>query len=418
MDSIRNAASGGGGGIGSHKKKAAGVRAWLLIDTIGDAQIVEEERQSIMRRTDPSVIKFVADLQIRLLRFQSATTIQEGSVSSDETGSGNSICNSHDDLMRSRIDQGPSKYSLGFQNGQMVLPYEFIVLEACLQAACSSLEDEATTLELEAHPALDKLASKISTLNLERVRQIKSRLLMISGRVQKVRDELESLLDDDEDMAEMYLTHKGMKKHLDGSCLSSASSQSENNDIDDEFFQPDMDDRTTEISLVGNDIPNDYEGNLSNIDAQDHFLAIQNSIRGDSNRSNTSITPSVFSEQLDVEELEMLLEAYFLQIDGTLNKLSTLREYVDDTEDYINIMLDDKQNQLLKFWVMLATGTLVLNVFGNVFGTLGMQIKIELFNNVNGSGRPEFWWFASAGTAGSIIMYVLAIAWCKHKGLA
>lgn len=27
----------------------------------------------------------------------------------------------------------------------------------------------------------------------------------------------------------------------------------------------------------------------------------------------------------DVEELEMLLEAYFVQIDGTMNKLSTVR---------------------------------------------------------------------------------------------
>lgn len=41
-------------------------------------------------------------------------------------------------------------------------------------------------MELEAHPALDKLTSKISTLNLERVRQIKSRLVAITGRVQKV----------------------------------------------------------------------------------------------------------------------------------------------------------------------------------------------------------------------------------------
>lgn len=28
--------------------------------------------------------------------------------------------------------------------------------------------------------------------------------------------------------------------------------------------------------------------------------------------------------KFDVEELEMLLEAYFVQIDGTLNKLSTV----------------------------------------------------------------------------------------------
>ncbi|KAE8697812.1 hypothetical protein F3Y22_tig00110610pilonHSYRG00502 [Hibiscus syriacus] len=68
---------------------------------------------------------------------------------------------------------------------------------------------QAKTLELEAHPALDKLTSKIIPLNLERVRQIKSQLVAITGLVQKVvRDELEHLLDDDEDMVEMYLTVK------------------------------------------------------------------------------------------------------------------------------------------------------------------------------------------------------------------
>ena len=30
------------------------------------------------------------------------------------------------------------------------------------------------------------------------------------------------------------------------------------------------------------------------------------------------------TNKFDVEELEMLLEAYFVQIDGTLNKLSTV----------------------------------------------------------------------------------------------
>lgn len=45
---------------------------------------------------------------------------------------------------------------------------------------------QALHLEMEAYPALDELTSKISTLNLERVRQIKSRLVAISGRVQKV----------------------------------------------------------------------------------------------------------------------------------------------------------------------------------------------------------------------------------------
>lgn len=46
---------------------------------------------------------------------------------------------------------------------------------------------QTQTLEQEAYPALDELTSNISTLNLERARQIKSRLVAISGRVQKVK---------------------------------------------------------------------------------------------------------------------------------------------------------------------------------------------------------------------------------------
>ncbi|KAL8116492.1 hypothetical protein AgCh_022852 [Apium graveolens] len=102
----------------------------------------------------------------------------------------------------------------------------------------------------------------------------------------------------------------------------------------------------------------------------------------------------------------MLLGAYFVQIDGTLNKLSTVEvrllmvpkslnlnsvlglldasvnhlkvvefgysanglecgkklpkaeRLCRCTEDYINIMLDDKQNQLLQMGVVLTTATL------------------------------------------------------------
>ncbi|KAH9329603.1 hypothetical protein KI387_001711, partial [Taxus chinensis] len=74
------------------------------------------------------------------------------------------------------------------ENGPKILPFEFRALEACLEAACNCLESETGTLEQEAYPALDELTSKVSTLNLERVRQIKSRLVAISGRVQKVMD--------------------------------------------------------------------------------------------------------------------------------------------------------------------------------------------------------------------------------------
>lgn len=96
--------------------------------------------------------------------------------------------------------------------------------------------------------------------------------------------------------------------------------------------------------------------------------------------------------------------------------LLKLREYVDDTEDYINIMLDDKQNHLLQMGVMLTTATLVVSAFVVVAGIFGMNIKIELFNP-DIAGMREFLWTVGGSTAGTIFLYVVAIAWCKHKRL-
>jgi hypothetical protein len=56
----------------------------------------------------------------------------------------------------------------------------------------------------------------------------------------QVRDELEHLLDDDEDMVELYMTEKLVQQQLEDS---STSSLNEGNDMDDDELQADSDDR-------------------------------------------------------------------------------------------------------------------------------------------------------------------------------
>ncbi|XP_057839318.2 magnesium transporter MRS2-3 isoform X2 [Cryptomeria japonica] len=232
-----------------------------------------------------------------------------------------------------------------FNNGPKVLPFEFRALEACLEAACSSLESE-------------------------------------------VRDELEHLLDDDGDMAEMYLTAKLMQK-LDGVC--------------------------SPTSFPGARGREEHE--LAHSDAEDEsgvevLNGTFNSLGGDKESSTSSRVHSG-TKGLDVEELEMLLEAYFVQIDGTLNKLSVLRGYVDDTEDYINIMLDGKQNHLLQMGVVLTTTTLIISLFVVVAGVMGMNVRISLFN----TGFPQWLQIVIGSTISCIFLDIVAIAWFKHKRL-
>lgn len=235
------------------------------------------------------------------------------------------------------------------------------------------LDSQAAELEIEAYPLLDELTSKISTLNLERVRRLKSRLVALTRRVQKVRDEIEQLMDDDGDMAEMYLTEK--KRRMES------------------LFCGDQ-------SLVGYrsaDGMQTVSAPVSPISSPPESRKLEKSLsiarsRHESTRSTESTTESI-------EELEMLLEAYFVVIDSTSNKLTSLKEYIDDTEDFINIQLDNVRNQLIQFELLLTTATFVVAIFGVVAGIFGMNLPISWFD----SPGVFKWVLIVTGVTGAVI---------------
>ncbi|KAL5555084.1 hypothetical protein UlMin_037320 [Ulmus minor] len=408
----------------TNRRKGMGVKSWRLVSESGESHLEEVGKQSIMRRTglpardlrvmdpmltcpssimgreraivvnlehikaiitakellminstNPLIVQFLHDLQQKLSSYNIDPPKQGLEMISSSVKSSKKM-----KLSRN------SSVSLGFSNmaieggspmsGKLdlpmvvapkTLPFEFKALEACLESTCRCLESETQTLEEQAYPALDELTSQISTMNLERVRQIKSRLVAISGRVQKVRDELEHLLDDDNDMAEMYLTEKYIARYMD------------------QTF-PREDPYNTTIG-VDDERAEEYESE-ENCEGAIGFKP-------------------------DIQELEMLLEAYFAQIDGILQKLSDMKEYVDDTEDCINIMLDDKQNHMLQMGVLLNAINMIINAGIVVVGIFGMNIHISLFD-----GQPIQFWETVIGTVtGCVSLYLIAIGWGKKRYL-
>ncbi|XP_061373103.1 magnesium transporter MRS2-1 isoform X2 [Gastrolobium bilobum] len=367
------------------KKRGQGLRSWIRVDTSGNSQAIEVDKFTMMRRCDlpardlrlldplfvyPSTIlgrekAIVVNLeQIRciitadeVLLLNSLDSyvlhyVMELQRRLTTTGVGEVWQSDGPDMNRRR---GSRNFENVYSNTSPdYLPFEFRALEVALEAACTFLDSQAAELEIEAYPLLDELTSKISTLNLERVRRLKSRLVALTRRVQKVRDEIEQLMDDDGDMAEMYLTEKKRRMELsfygDQSMIGYRS-------VDGASI-------SAPVSPVSS--PPDSR-------KLEKSLSIARS-RHESSKSSESTTESI-------EELEMLLEAYFVVIDSTLNKLTSLKEYIDDTEDFINIQLDNVRNQLIQFELLLTTATFVVAIFGVVAGIFGMNFEIPLFDN-------------------------------------
>ncbi|GFZ07924.1 magnesium transporter 2 [Actinidia rufa] len=391
------------------KKRGQGLRSWIRVDASGNSQVIELDKFSIMRRCDlpardlrlldplfvyPSTIlgrekAIVVNLeQIRciitadevlLLNSLDSYVLQyvvELQRRLATAGVGEVWHSEDNDLNKRR---GSRNFDNMFGNTSPdYLPFEFRALEVALEAACTFLDSQASItyairldgrgwvglrncvstnddencvltfalkelaeLEIEAYPLLDELTSKISTLNLERVRRLKSRLVALTRRVQKVRDEIEQLMDDDGDMAEMYLTEK--KSHMESSFYG-----------DQSLMGCRSTDGVLSASAPVSPVSSPLEGRKL-----EKTLSIARSRQ--SMRSSEGQTESI-------EELEMLLEAYFVVIDSTLNKLTSLKEYIDDTEDFINIQLDNVRNQLIQFELLLTTATFVVAIFGVVAG--------------------------------------------------
>lgn len=88
------------------------------------------------------------------------------------------------------------------------LPFEFRALEGILVFACTVLERDFIGIEPELRTTLGGLPSQITNERLERLRLLEQRLNQFYSKARKVQQALQAVLDEDEDMADMYLTEK------------------------------------------------------------------------------------------------------------------------------------------------------------------------------------------------------------------
>jgi regulator of replication initiation timing len=85
-------------------------------------------------------------------------------------------------------------------------PFEFRALEACFICVCNALERELGAFEPYLMQLLEDLSRESTMQKIESLRMLKLRLNGFLAKAQDIRQTLKSVLDEDEDMARLYLT--------------------------------------------------------------------------------------------------------------------------------------------------------------------------------------------------------------------
>lgn len=238
---------------------------------------------------------------------------------------------------------------------ETMLDFEFVVLDCALEVICAHYEKSALNLRVDLLPALDKLANTVNSVNLDDVKRLKNRASRLMQRVGKVRDELTRFLDDDSDMRQLYLSRKLAILAAEHESLGNVPTPS------------------ASARLISRSPP-----------SRQNSLGMETPLAGSlgAGVAAASAGPAAvlhggiaIDDDSDVLEAENLLEAYFMQIDTIANLLSVLDEHVDDTEDFINIELDFKRNELIQLELLLTTGTFSLAIYSVVAGIFGMNMS-------------------------------------------
>ncbi|KAG0239544.1 Mg2+ transporter protein cora-like protein [Mortierella sp. GBAus27b] len=73
-------------------------------------------------------------------------------------------------------------------------------------------------------------------------------------------------------------------------------------------------------------------------------------------------------------EVEILLEAYMKQVEEIANVMGLVKHSMQSTEDFVNVILGAKRNQLLLFELRIAMGTLGISSGAIIAGFYGMNL--------------------------------------------
>ena len=391
----------------------------IVVNLEGVRAVITVDHILLFSHTGPKVTAFVTNLQQKLSQRR-RKGFRGGVESEEEDAVGDSYSPPGADSAAVQMLRSPGKRNYSEEDlpevGVPQLPFELHCLELVLQHVCSSLMEQATDLDRVLVPALEALVVRITMKNLEKIRKAKIVLNRLTKRTEQIREEMENFLNDDGDMRDLYLTRKldirqrKSQEEVEAAAAREAEVEAaaEESNISGLFRTP------RSIEIQGRNVRDGQGQDGHDSTRRGVFSA---SPRVGSHRKIGDLQSFYerdvgYDSDEDIQEAENLLEAYFIIVDNTYDKLTTMSENIDDTEDYVNIALDTLRNKLIQIDLVFTTGTFGVAVAALIASIFGMNIK----NGIEGS-EPLFISVTVILCLGVIIFFIILIWYYRRNRL-
>ncbi|GAB4818599.1 hypothetical protein N2152v2_005645 [Parachlorella kessleri] len=310
----------------------------------------------------------------------------------------------------------PSFISLEELRAMQSLPYELRALEAALSTVAKILEREVKSLEDTLAPVLRRLTRQVRREDLEAMYDKQNKLDKVQARVTRIKEILEELLDDDQEMAGMCLSRTELAQHHSQANRAAAAA---------EAGAAAGDAAAAAVAAAGEDGSSIGEGGL---EAGSEWESLGDASGGDGSCSAGERRRSG-SCQLDtggkceetaldmstneIGECEDLMEAYWLQVDSLLSKLGIMQERIRNTQHLVNLDLDSKRNSLVALGLLVDLVLMMFEtqmVFTGVFG-MNLESGLEPYQ------PTALWAIAGLGLLTGAVLMVGFGGYAKFKGL-
>lgn len=343
------------------------------------------------------------------------------------------------------------------------MPYELIALEIALNAAVGILSRDIEDFETKAIDQIEAMLRKVDRDTLEGIRKVKNHVDWLQSKVSKLQQEISEILEDDYDMLDMYLGRRSLNSGAsplrqpnkddfdDKECASnkSTSSQSEAENVESEIAGRRKKTRALKgVMMLGPRLPrrsrkatNRRNRKRIYIDVDAMFKQRRRSIRkmredrgesldaaqatdanSDSDAALTEAEEEMMQEESnkrqnhervdphEIEEAEDLLESSFVNLDLLLRRLVALDEKIDDAEDFLELDLDQRRNELVGLNLMVASVAMSLGFAAVIAGIFGMNL-------VNSDLVDEAWVLpvVLVVTFALSVLILLSVIWYVRK---